>query len=134
MGDTANQYGVQAVKITFTALLLCLFCWLSFADAESSISSPFVVADTSALSETSDHLAVSYLSYSSASYFEHHKQSAKWQFDRTDETLFTATIVNVYSLTEPIFDDWFLNKPASRFHLSGWKDTGIQFKIKNAFI
>ncbi|HAS14602.1 MAG TPA: hypothetical protein DCS01_04825 [Idiomarina abyssalis] len=134
MIDTAKQYAFQAAKITITAVMLCVLCWLLFSNPDSTTNTQFAVADTVVTSEVSDGAAVSASPYSSASQFEHHKQSANWQFERIDETKFSVLVANIYLLTEPILTDWFLIKPSSRFHLSGWKDVGMQFKIKNAFI
>lgn len=134
MVDTAKQYAFQALKITITAIMLCVFCWLFFSNPDSTTNTQFVVADTSVTSQVNGDTVVSASLYSSASQFEHHKQSANWQFERIDETKFSVAVANIYLLTEPILTDWFLIKPSSRFHLSGWKDVGIQFKIKNAFI
>lgn len=134
MVDTAKRSAFQAAKITITAVMLCVFCWLLFSNPDSTTNTQFAVADTVVTSEVSDGAAVSASPYSSASQFEHHKQSANWQFERIDETKFSVLVANIYLLTEPILTDWFLIKPSSRFHLSGWKDVGMQFKIKNAFI
>lgn len=134
MVDTAKERAFQTAKVTITAIMLCVFCWLFFSNPDSTTKTQFVVADTFATSEAGNDPAFSSSPYSSASQFEHHKQSANWQFERIDETKFSVAVANIYLLTEPILVDWFLIKPASRFRLSGWKDVGIQFKIKNAFI
>jgi|GEM_PF-1057742 len=134
MVNSAKRSAFQAGKITITAIMLCVFCWLFFSNPDSTTNTQFVVADKSITSQVYDNTAVSASLYSSASQFEHHKQSANWQFERVDETKFSALVANIYLLTEPIPIDWFLIKPSSRFHLSGWKDVGMQFKIKNAFI
>ena len=134
MVDTAKRSAFQAAKITITAVMLCMFCWLFFSNPDSATNTQLAVADTVVTSDISNDAAVSASPYSSASQFEHHKQSANWQFERVDETKFSVAAANIYLLTEPILTDWFLIKPSSRFHLSGWKDVGIQFKIKNAFI
>ncbi|WP_287816391.1 hypothetical protein [Idiomarina sp.] len=134
MVDEAKKHAFQALKITTTAVMLCVFCWLFFSNPDSTTNTQFVVADTFVTSEVSDDAVVSISPHSSASQFEHHKQSANWQFERVDETKFSVAVANIYLLTDPILTDWFLIKPSSRFHLSGWKDVGIQFKIKNAFI
>lgn len=134
MVNSARKYAFQAVKVTITAIMLCVFCWLFFSNPDSTTNTQFVVADTSVTSQANGDTVVSASTYSSASQFEHHKQSANWQFERVDETKFSVAAANIYLLTEPILTDWFLIKPSSRFHLSGWKDVGMQFKIKNAFI
>lgn len=134
MVNSVKRSAFQALKITITAIMLCVFCWLFFTNPDSTTNTQFAVADTVVTSDISDDAAVSASLYSSASQFEHHKQSANWQFERIDETKFSVAAANIYLLTEPILTDWFLIKPSSRFHLSGWKDVGIQFKIKNAFI
>ncbi|MCP1340243.1 hypothetical protein NJR55_11655 [Idiomarina sp. M1R2S28] len=134
MVDTAKKHAFQTAKVTITAIMLCVFCWLFFSNPDSTTNTQFAFADTIVTSEVSDDVAVSASPYLSASQFEHHKQSANWQFERVDETKFSVAVANIYLLTEPILVDWFLIKPSSRFRLSGWKDVGIQFKIKNAFI
>ncbi|WP_417437865.1 hypothetical protein [Idiomarina sp.] len=134
MVNSAKRSAFQALKITITAIMLCVFCWLFFSNPDSTTNTKLVVADTPVTSQANDDTAVSASPYSSASQFEHHKQSANWQFERIDETKFSVAVANIYLLTEPILVDWFLIKPSSRFHLSGWKDVGMQFKIKNAFI
>lgn len=134
MVNSAKRSAFQALKITTTAIMLYVFCWLFFTNPDSTTNTQLVLADTFVTSEANDDAAVSASPYSSASQFEHHKQSANWQFERIDETKFSVAAANIYLLTEPILTDWFLIKPSSRFHLSGWKDVGIQFKIKNAFI
>lgn len=134
MVDVVKRYGFQGAKITVTAVMLCLFCGLLFSNPAASSSNQQFVADTYLTVEASDDTAASFLSYSSASNFEHNKQSAKWQFERIDETAFSIPLADTYLLAEPIIVDWFLIKPSSRFRLSGWKDASLQFKIKNAFI
>ncbi|WP_417440864.1 hypothetical protein [Idiomarina sp.] len=134
MVDAAKKQAFQTAKITITAIMLCVFCWLFFTNPDSTTNTQLVVADAFVTSQANDDTAVSASLYSSASQFEHHKQSANWQFERIDETKFSVAVANSYLLTEPILVDWFLIKPSSRFRLSGWKDVGIQFKIKNAFI
>lgn len=78
MVDTAKRSAFQAAKITITAVMLCVFCWLFFSNPDSITNTQFAVADTVVTSQVYDNTAVSASPYSSASQFEHHKQSANW--------------------------------------------------------
>lgn len=123
----------QTMNAAITAIMVCLFCWLFFSNTGSA-TTEFVVTDTLVVSDGSDGSAASLSFYTSASHFEHHKQSADWQFERIDESTFVPMVADAYLLAEPILIDWFLIKPSSRLRLAGWKDASLQFKIKNAFI
>lgn len=86
MVNSVKRSAFQTAKITITAIMLCVFCWLFFTNPDSTTNTQLVLADTFVTSEANDDAAVSASPYSSASQFEHHKQSANWQFERIDET------------------------------------------------
>ena len=136
MIDAAKRDGFRTARLTVNVMMLCLFCWLLFSNPDSNpLSQPVAQADIVAMSDTLDEPVASVLiPYSSASNFEHPKQAPRWQFEGGDENVFSVNPTYAHLLTESIAVDWFLTTVSNRFRLSGWKDLGLQYRIKNAFI
>lgn len=83
--------------------------------------------------DSADNLT-SILVVNSASKFEHQQQSPTWQFSALTFAFIPSLSANIYLLTEPINITWFLQPQKTSNRLSGWKDSNLQYTIKDAFI
>ncbi|TRY31542.1 hypothetical protein [Aliiglaciecola sp. M165] len=120
------------------AVLLCTWLCL-IAESTSTNQSPSdatFVSSTTAYSNAfslDDSLAVTSTA-SNASHFQHYKQQPDWRLVDVISTLFSVLHSDAHLITEPLPVKWFVNHPVARIRISGWKDTGLQFRIINAYL
>tara|TARA_B100002049_G_C16018992_1_gene349375 strand:+ start:582 stop:983 length:402 start_codon:yes stop_codon:yes gene_type:complete len=133
MGDEGNSVQVRVLFTTLLAFVLVIAASYGNPLHADSGTHPHRLTAQLSVDLADDQLAPLPAS-PVASAFLHHNQSPQWAFVGMSVAAFHRSAANHYLLPVPIPLTWATTAWPDRQFVSGWKDTGLLFRIKNAYL